>query len=62
MADEDDPRKLLSPKQVAEQMGFSERKVYRLIEHGHLPSFKIGHDRRIKQADIDEYLNRLAAS
>ncbi len=50
---------LLSMKQVTQQLGISERTVYRLMEEGELHPFKMGKSWRFEQSDIDAYIERL---
>ncbi len=50
---------LLSLKQVTQQLGISERTVYRLMEEGELNPFKMGKSWRFDQSDIDAYIGRL---
>jgi excisionase family DNA binding protein len=50
---------LLSMKQVTQQLGISERTVYRLMEEDELHPFKMGKSWRFEQSDIDAYIERL---
>jgi excisionase family DNA binding protein len=50
---------LLSMRQVTQQLGISERTVYRLMEEGELTPFKMGKSWRFEQSDIDAYIGRL---
>lgn len=49
---------LLSLTQAAQQLGVSERTVYRLMESGELHPFKMGKFWKFDQSDIDEYISR----
>jgi excisionase family DNA binding protein len=47
----------LSPKDVAAQLGISERTVRRMLNEGHLPGFRIGTKLwRTEQGFVDEYV------
>src|SRR5436853_1700642 len=47
----------LSPKDVAAQLGISERTVKRMLNEGHLPGFRIGTKLwRTEQGFVDEYV------
>ncbi len=50
------PSDLLTIKEVAEVLRLSERKARDLTGSGELPSFKIGGSIRVKQSELDEYL------
>ncbi len=50
---------LLSLRQVAQQLGISERTVYRLMDEEQLHPFKMGKSWRFEQSDIDAYIERL---
>lgn len=56
------PARLVAIKEVAQAMTVSVKTVYRLIEDGELPSFRIGKVIRIRPQDVDAYLNRVKAS
>ena len=48
----------LTIRQVAVELGISERSVWRLIEDGDLPTHKFGSSTRIRQSDLDDYIKR----
>lgn len=48
----------LSLKQLAEVFGVNERTVRRWIGNGTLPAYKLGHQWRISQRDLDAFLQR----
>ncbi len=48
---------LLSPKQLAEYLQLSQRTVYRLLERGDLPGFKVGGQWRFRKSTVDEWLD-----
>ena len=47
---------LFSPKEAAELLGVSYRKILDLILIGQLQAFKVGNAYRIAEADLKEYL------
>lgn len=51
-----DREALLTVAEVAGELRVSTMTVYRLIQGGELPAFRIGKNYRIKRADLDAYL------
>ncbi len=49
---------MLTIKQVAEMINVSVRTVYRLLENNELPSYKLGGSLRMKQSDVEVYIER----
>lgn len=47
---------LLSPEEVARACGLSRRAVYRAIERGELPAFRLCSRLRIRQEDVDAWM------
>jgi excisionase family DNA binding protein len=50
------PPRLLTPNEVAEQLRVSTMTVYRLIKAGDLRAARIGKSFRIREDDVDRYL------
>lgn len=50
--------RLLKASEVAGILSISKALVYRLIQHGEIPSVRINHAVRVKPSDLDEYVNR----
>jgi excisionase family DNA binding protein len=48
---------LLTVSEVASSMRVSNMTVYRLIKSGELPAVRIGHNFRIREADVERYLS-----
>jgi len=48
--------RLLTPNEVAELLRVSTMTVYRLIKSGELPAAKISSSFRLREADVDAYL------
>ena len=47
---------ILTLKQVADYLKLTERTLYRLIQEGKLPGFKVGNSWRFRLRDIDAWL------
>ena len=50
---------LLKVPEAAAQLGISRAKLYELVAAGILPAVKIGGCRRLRSADLQDYVNRL---
>jgi excisionase family DNA binding protein len=48
----------LSPGQAADRLGLSVRDVYRLIDKGELPGYRIAGTLRLLAPEVEEYLGR----
>ena len=48
----------LSVKQMAEILQVSRRTIYRMIDSGKLPAYKLDRDWRIAKEDIDQFLEK----
>ncbi len=48
---------LLTPEEVAEYVRVNPQTIYRLLRGGKLPGAKIGHQWRVRRADLDAYLH-----
>ena len=51
-------KSFLSIREVADELGISERSVWRLIEESGLPVHKFGASTRVKREDLDAYIER----
>lgn len=47
---------ILTIKQVADYLKVNERTIYRLATSGELPAFKVGNSWRLKQADLETWI------
>ncbi len=47
----------VSTREAAEQLGVSLRTVYRLIDGGELAAYQIGRNIRVKEVDLERYLD-----
>lgn len=48
----------LSTTEVRERLGITLRTLYRLIDEGQIPAYKIGRVIRMKEEDIEAFLER----
>ncbi len=46
----------LSPEELRVWLGIGRTKCYEILSHNEIPSYKIGKIRRIKRADVEEWL------
>ncbi len=45
----------MQPREAARRLGVAARELYRLIESGELPAYKVGSDLRLQAADVDAF-------
>jgi excisionase family DNA binding protein len=45
-------------REVADELGISERSAWRLVEHGELSVHQFGASTRVKREDLDAYIER----
>jgi excisionase family DNA binding protein len=50
--------KLLTVNEVAKILRVSNMTVYRLVKGKQIPAIRVGKNYRIKETDVDNYLNR----
>lgn len=53
-----EPIEWLSTQEAAERLGVSTRTLYRLIDSGELPAYKIGRVIRLQRAEVDDFITR----
>lgn len=46
----------LSSKEAARRLGITQRTLYRLIDEGQLPAYKLGRVIRLQQAEVDAFI------
>ena len=56
MTGTDQPIQWLSTKQASSRLGVTLRTLYRLIDEGRLPAYKIGRVIRLKDADVEAFI------
>ena len=49
--------RLLSPSEVCQELGEERTVVYRRLRSGEIPCLKLGHALKVRQADLEEYIN-----
>ncbi len=47
---------ILTIKEVADYLKLTERTLYRLVQEGKIPGFKVGSSWRFKRADIERWI------
>jgi len=50
------PEDILTIREVAGYLKVTERTLYRLVQEGKLPAFKVGNSWRFRRADIDAWI------
>ena len=50
------PEEILTIREVADYLKITERTLYRLVQDGRLPAFKVGNSWRFRRADIDAWI------
>jgi excisionase family DNA binding protein len=56
-----EPIAFLTTEDVVAYLNVTPRTIYRLIRTGELPAIRVGHQWRIRQSDLDEWLSRQRA-
>jgi excisionase family DNA binding protein len=56
MTGTDQPIQWLSTKQASSRLGVTLRTLYRLIDEGQLPAYKIGRVIRLQAAEVDQFI------
>lgn len=51
---------LLRVPEIAERLGMSRTKIYELLAAGELPSVKVAGCRRVRVADLDDFVTQLS--
>jgi excisionase family DNA binding protein len=48
----------LGTPEAAERLGITQRTLYRLIDEGHIPAYRLGRVFRVKESDLEQFLDR----
>ena len=56
MSEESMAKDILTIKEVAEYLKVTERTLYRLVQEGKIPAFKVGGSWRFQLADIEAWI------
>lgn len=60
MSDADDkPIRWLSTREACERLGITLRTLYRFIDEGQLPAYKMGRVIRLQAGDVDAFIERM---
>ena len=51
-------KEVLSPEELAEFLGCGRTYAYQLLADSSIPSFKLGRLRRIRRADVEDFIRR----
>lgn len=54
-----DTSEWIGTQEAAGELGITTRTLYRLIDEGEVPAFKLGRVLRLRRADIDAYLEHV---
>ena len=49
--------RVLSPSEVSQELGEERTVVYQRLRSGEIPALKLGHTVKVRQADLQEYMN-----
>ena len=53
----DDEIRWMSTQAAARRLGVTVRTLYRMIDEGQLPAYKLGRVIRLKQSEVDEFIS-----
>jgi excisionase family DNA binding protein len=48
----------MSTQEAARRLGITTRTLYRFVDEGQLPAYKMGRVFRLKESDVDEFIER----
>jgi excisionase family DNA binding protein len=51
------PEDILTIREVADYLKVTERTLYRLVQEGKLPAFKVGNSWRFRREDLDRWIS-----
>lgn len=54
-----EPIRWLGTKEAAERLGVVPRTLYRLIDEGQIPAYRLGRVFRVKESDLDAFLEKM---
>ncbi len=54
------PEDILTIREVTEYLKVTERTLYRLVQEGQLPAFKVGNSWRFRRADLERWISKQA--
>jgi excisionase family DNA binding protein len=59
MAAMSDPIRWMSTREACERLGVTLRTLYRFIDEGQLPAYKMGRVIRLQESDLDGFIQRM---
>ncbi len=51
------PEEILTIREVADYLKITERTLYRLVQEGKLPAFKVGNSWRFRREDLERWIS-----
>ena len=51
------PEDILTIREVADDLKVTERTLYRLVQEGKLPAFKVGNSWRFRREDLERWIS-----
>ena len=54
-----DPIHWMGTREACERLGVTLRTLYRFIDEGQLPAYKMGRVIRVQEADVDDFIARM---
>ncbi len=51
-----DPIRWMSTRETSERLGVTLRTLYRFIDEGQIPAFKLGRVIRLKESDVEQFI------
>ena len=62
MSDEIITRRLIKPKEAAEYLAISDRKLFSMSKAGTIPTVRLGRSVRYDLADLENFINKLKSN
>lgn len=56
------PEDILTIREVADYLKVTERTLYRLVQNGKLPAFKVGNSWRFRREDLERWISEQSRS
>lgn len=62
MRNEEIPERLMTLEEVADYLRLSIHTIYKMLQKGKIPAYKVGKQWRFKKEDIDRWVKRMKSS
>ena len=62
MSSMSDPIQWMGTREACERLGVTLRTLYRFIDEGQLPAYKMGRVIRVQSSDVDDFIGRMRIS